>query len=215
MQFMDENSNSSVNGAQSGVRPLPTPPLDSQLSPVNQLSFPNYPPQVPVATRRLVDYTPPPTSTRQLPEVQTEALLPLRNTTTALRQPVVIHGTGKKSSGTMRPPQGRRLVIHAAVTVLLLFIVLLTLIAVIPTGSEGKSAFSLLHPFTDFVQSSSSNTGLIPQQAATATALTQVAYAQGGTQTYAGLPTAPPGIGCGLNRFFFGQCTYWANMRYH
>jgi surface antigen len=66
---------------------------------------------------------------------------------------------------------------------------------------------------------------LIAQQAATATVVTQDGY-DPGAAVYAGVPTAPPSMGGstggapistggGLDRFFYGQCTYWANMRYH
>lgn len=165
-----------------------------------------------------------PAATRNLPDLH-PGLLPMlpdtqdvqRSTTTNLRQPVLIRGDGKKSTGSIRPPQGRRLVIHGAVTCVLAVIVLGTLFAVVPVGSEARGNFNIFNPIMDIVGTKSNNTGTIAQQAATATAVTQDGF-DPGSQTYAGLPTAPPSVGGGgggLNRFFYGQCTYWANMRYH
>ncbi len=186
-----------------------------------------------------------PEVTRMLPEVQTGSLPPLRNTTTSLRQPTVIRATGKKSSGTMRPPEGRRMVVHVAVTVLLAFIVLGSLIAVVPTGTEGKG-YNVFSPIVKYFTNKSNSNVLLAQQAATATAVTQDGY-DPGNQTFAGVPTAPTtngggtgagtgsstgvgtgtgtggstGVGTGTgiggdgNHFFFGQCTYWAAFRYH
>lgn len=183
----------------------------------------------PLTTRRLPGITTPlpsptatrvlPEITRMLPEVKTGDLP--RSITTSLRQPTVIRATGKKSSGTMRPPQGRRMVIHVAVTVFLALIVLGSLIAVVPTGSEGKG-YNIFSPIVKYFANKSNNTVLLAQQAATATAVTQDGY-DPGNKTFAGVPTAPPsygggtgtGIGGDGNHFFFGQCTYWAAYRYH
>ncbi len=171
---------------------------------------------VPVQTRQLHDYTPAPVATQTLPEVQTGTLPSARRTTTSLREPVVIRGTGKKSKG-IRPPKGRKLVVHIATIAVLILIGLGALIAVVPTGSEGEGLWNPFKATMDMAKGSNNNPGLIAQQAATATAVTQDGYDPGGGQTFAGLPTAPPGSGSGggLDRFFYGQCTYWANMRYH
>ena len=160
------------------------------------------------------------TVTRMLPEVQTGDLPQLRSTTTSLRQPTVIRATGKKSTGTMRPPQGRRMVVHVAVTVLLAFIVLGSLIAVAPIGTEGKG-YNVFSPIVKYFSNKSNNNVLLAQQAATATAVTQDGYDPGNSQTFAGVPTAPASFGGGTgaggvgNHFFWGQCTYWAAFRYH
>ncbi|GAC1356171.1 MAG: hypothetical protein NVSMB38_37400 [Ktedonobacteraceae bacterium] len=186
----------------------------------------------PLRTRQLPGITPPlpsssvtrvlPEVTRTLPEVQTDDLPMLRSTTTSLRQPTVIRATGKKSSGTMRPPQGRRMVVHVAVTVLLGFIVLGSLLTVVPTGAEGKG-YNIFSPIVKYFTNKSSNTVLLTQQAATATAVTQDGYDPGNGRTFAGVPTAPSSYGgSGTNasggdgnHFFWGQCTYWAAYRYH
>src|SRR3989440_4790449 len=126
------------------TEPLELPGLVNQLSPVDQLPFPDSATQPfgtsrspnylssPGVTRPLSDPELMPVVTRSLPEVQTGALPPVRNTTTALRQPVVIRSTGKKSTGTMRAPQGRPWVVHLAATSLLVLIALGTLEAVTP-----------------------------------------------------------------------------------
>ena len=65
------------------------------------------------------------------------------------------------------------------------------------------------------------DTVLIEGQSATATAVTVDGYDPGGGLTYAGVLAIPetvhiPAADYGsLTHFFYGQCTYWANMRYH
>ncbi|GAC1427101.1 MAG: hypothetical protein PVS3B3_22610 [Ktedonobacteraceae bacterium] len=220
---------SSISNIIAQVSPVTeTTPLTAPIfeaSPLTTHQLPGTPKTTPLpspsATRVL------PEVTRMLPEVQTGDLPPLRNTTTSLRQPTVIRATGKKSSGTMRPPQGRRMVIHVAVTVLLAFIVLGSLIAVVPTGTEGKG-YNPFSPIVKYFANKSNNTVLLTQQAATATAVTQDGYDPGAGKTFAGVPTAPTSYGGGGtggtggtgaggigNHFFWGQCTYWAAFRYH
>jgi surface antigen len=161
-----------------------------------------------------------PNVTRALPELQTGVLPITRNNTTSLRQPVVIRGTSdkEKEKGKWRPPpKGRRLVVHVAVTSVLVVIVLGTLLTAISAGSDAQTGkgFSIFQPILGIVNTKGNNTGLIASQAATATAVTQDGY-DNGPASYAGLPPAPPGAySGGLGRFTYGQCTYWANMRYH
>ncbi len=220
------------------------PVLTRQLTDVNSspdvsqsVTDPGLPP---VTTQSLIS----PVPTRELAEKQTGELasLPQARNTTTLRQPVLIRGTGKKSS-IPRPPQGRRLVIHGAVTAVLALVVLSALFAVLPVsgGATHNSLFKLITGSNsssgqmNIINTKSNNTGLIAQQAATATAVTQDGYdPAGGTKVYAGVPTAPPtmssGTGTGSSsssggaigdgtggpgRFFYGQCTDWANRRYH
>lgn len=230
MSSAEDRQNSVTTGS------LQLPGLVSQLSPVDQLSFPDTAAQpfgtpqstnqlpAPVVTRPLFNpKTPPaitpPGITRNLPELHTGALPPVRNTTTALRQPVVIPKTGKKSTGTMRPPQGRRWVVHLAATVLLVFIAVGTLMAVVPAGTNGEAGFNPFRPILNMAQGSNSNPNfLLAQQAATVTAVTRDGYESGNTnQTYSGLPTAPPSISGngGYDGFTYGQCTFWADYRYH
>src|SRR5579884_392049 len=233
MSSVDDRQNSATTGLQ-------IPGLVSQLSPVEQLPFPEYPslPVIPrdpfsessagvtgpladpkpilfpTVTGRLPEYSP---ITRQLPDVDTGALTATKITTTTVRQPILIRGTGKKSAGITRPPKGRRWVIHTAVASLCVLIGLATLMTVLPTGAEGRS----WNPFQSvfgLVQSNSGNANFIEQQqAATATTIThQDGYdptGQSNTNTGGGMPVVSSGGG--PYRFAYGNCTYWANMRYH
>src|SRR5712692_1820025 len=116
MSSVDDRQNSTTTGFQ-------IPGLVSQLSPVEQLPFPEYPslpfatprdpfrdssPGItgplsepkpiifPSVTRRLPEYSMSPAVTRPLPDVNTGALPSTRVTTATLRQPILIRGTGKK-----------------------------------------------------------------------------------------------------------------------
>lgn len=141
--------------------------------------------------------------------------------TDPLREPVFIPSTGKKSSGTLRAPRGRRAVVHIGVAVALIVIVLGAFAAVLPTGDGQASVLTkLFNSTSNTTTSQANNSALIAAQAATATAVTQDGF-DAGNQTFAGVQSAPvdnaiPAQDQGsLNRFFYGQCTYWANMRYH
>src|SRR6266404_1019186 len=87
-----------------------------------------------------------------------------RSTPTSLRQPIVIRGTGKKSSGIARPPKGRRWVISASVVFLMMLISLGTAMAVAPAGGEGGHSFNPFQFVSNLVKSSSSNPSLVAQQ---------------------------------------------------
>jgi surface antigen len=211
------------------TRPLVRPTTMSGVTqpftaPPNEKSPIAHPITPPAMTRPLPDLGASPNITRALPEVQsgmlpvlqTGALPIIKSTTTSLREPVVIRGSGRKKRETVRPPRGRRLVVHLAATSVLIFILLVTLIAVAQTGTDaqGGKGSSIFQPLMNIVNTKGNNTGLIAQQAATATAVTQDGFDPGNV-TYAGVQSGPSGGGGGLNRFFYGQCTYWANMRYH
>jgi surface antigen len=202
------------------------------MSPVEQLAFPDetssskntpVPPVFeasasPVVTRAL-ENAQSPNVTRMLPANPTTGQLPLqqRSSTTGLREPVIIRATGKKSRGTLRPPHGRRMVIHVAVTALLACIVLGTLIAVVPVGGEARGVFQLFSPLNKMFNTKSNTTASIAAQAATATAVTQDGYDAGSYQAvYAGVPPPPADASSGgSNHFYYGQCTWWASYRYH
>ncbi len=160
------------------------------------------------------------------------------------RAPLVIPGSGKgvAKAGNLgvrgRPSTRRRVVVNMAVMVLLAFIMVGTLMAVVPAGQDGHAMGGLrgfLNPLMSLVSSKDNNTTSIIAQAATATAVTQDGY-DPGNKVYAGVIAAPANNYTGnasnattasntsnvsasdagsLNRFFYGQCTYWANMRYH
>lgn len=151
-----------------------------------------------------------------MPSAQTN--LPM---TQPLRAPVLIAATGKKSTKTMRAPKGRRAVVNIGMAVVLVAILLGTLIAVLPVGNGQASGLEkIFNPSLSVVTSKENSTALIAAQAATATAVTQDGF-DAGNQTYAGVTTSTttttisPSDAGSLSRFFYGQCTYWANMRYH
>src|SRR5205807_10204671 len=124
MSSVDDRQDSATTGLQ-------IPGLVSQLSPVEQLPFPEYPslPGVmprdpfsdsspgitgpltdpkpilfPAVTGHLPVYTTSPFVTSPLPDVDTGALTATRIPTVTVRQPILIRGTGKKSTGITRPP---------------------------------------------------------------------------------------------------------------
>jgi surface antigen len=229
---------SSDDRQRSVTNELQLPGLVSQLSPAEQVPFPKNTPlpgkrtryleydsspsisgpltetvHSPDATGSLLENITPPNVTRVLPDIHTGALpsSSTRGTTTALRQPVVIPGTNTKSPRTIRPPKGRKGVISIAVISLLFLITLGTAFAVSPlgnvTGGHGTNPFQFV---ANLVHNNNSNLSLVTQQQATATA---VIRQDGYDPTSSGVTTLPGGGS--LNRFAFGQCTYWANYRYH
>jgi surface antigen len=244
MSFMDHHQHD-AGEQQAGARSLLRHRLIKD-TPVEQLSFPVQtseaegflPAQqdqhqygaLPGVTRPLYDPTTSPgvtqslinplalaNVTRQLGEVETGSLPVGKSVTKALREPMVIRGNGKKSAGSIRPPEGRRLVVHIAVTSFLLLMMLGTLTMVLPTGSNAQgSGFSIFKPIMDIVNTKGNNTASIASLAATATAVTQDGFDPGvNTGQFQGIPTAPPSYGGNGNHFYYGQCTYWAAMRYH
>jgi surface antigen len=159
--------------------------------------------------------------TRNLTEVaeaETGALAPIRaaNTTTSLRQSVIIRGNGNKGKRTIRPPKGRRWVIHITGTLGLLLIAFATLLAVSPAGSFAEWGFNPFRSISGSAMSNNASLSILQEQAATVTAVTQDGK-DSGSQIYPGLPTPPPsygGNGSG-DGFTYGQCTYWADYYYH
>lgn len=161
-------------------------------------------------------------------------------TPVAPRTPVFVPSTGKKSSGTMRPPKPRRMVINIGAAVVLFLVVGTALAAVLPTGNgQANGLLGLFQPQMKSVTSSTNGTALIAAQAATATAVMQDGYDAGGNVTYAGvnrdyslsggqstLDVATGGSASTVSaggtvsasnlviRATPGQCTYWADYRY-
>jgi surface antigen len=198
----------------------------NQLSPVEQIPFPDSSPEPgkttrhleftsssnvtlplsdPGTTQDLAEYVTSPRVTRVLSDTNTGAL-----TTTSLRQPIVIRGTLKKKHHVIHPPKGRKWIISIAAIVLLLFISLGTALAASPLNGGSGHLSNPIQLVSSLVHTSNNSPSLIAQQA-TATAVLQ----QDGYDPSMGVGVLPqPGAG-GLNRFAFGQCTYWANMRYH
>lgn len=210
----------------------------NQLSPVEKIAFPDSFPQTDKTTQQLEFSSTPnvrqavsdPGTTQDLPEYVTSTRVtrvlsdrntgtlsfPPTSTTTSLRQPIVIRGTLKKKHHVIHPSKGRKWVISIAAITFMLFISLGTAFAASPLNGGSGHLPNPVQFVSSLVHSSNNSPSLIAQQA-TATAVLQ----QDGFDPGLGLGVIPqpqpqpqPGAG-GLNRFAFGNCTYWANMRYH
>lgn len=239
MSSVEDRQNRATVEQKTTGRTLQLPGLVDQLSPVEQLSFPQAS-QHSFGTRLLPEshylyqsaqgitrpLSEPISSlgvTRSLPEVQTGAMASLRTTTTSLRQPVVIRSTNKKSTGTMRPPKGRSWVVQLSVTIVLLLMAVGTLLAVAPAGTSGEMGFNPFRPIINWAEDGNSNPSLLAQQAATATVVKQATSqptnpsSGNSTGSYQNnpIPPAPPSGSNGYDGFSYGQCTYWADLRYH
>lgn len=217
---------------ESSTAPLASPTTGHLVTQVDSLTNPQ-PDQLPANPTASSDVTQniliPSAVTRQLAQIGA-LTQPGQNDTTALRKAVVIPGSRKKSAGVItasRTTKGRMLA-HIAMTLLLLFIVGGVLLTVAPT-SHGQSGLGIFQPSTGVVKTSNNNTGLIAQQAATATAVMQDGYTPPKAITNNPfLPTPPPSLPTSLpsssssysnaatgDSFPYGQCTYWADYRYH
>lgn len=111
--------------------------------------------------------------------------------TSPQRGPIFIPSTGKKSSGTLRPPAGRKAVVNIGATVVLVVVIIGALAAVIPVSSGLANSWgSIFHSSSNTVSSRQNNTALIAAQAATATAVTQDGFeynGAGGQYTFTGV----------------------------
>jgi surface antigen len=114
----------------------------------------------------------------------------------------------------------RRFVVHGALSILFIFIAAATFMAMVPLGYHKDLGAHM--PFSFHAISVRKNdTVLIEGQVATATAVTVDGYDPGGEHAFAGVLTIPEAVHISaadygsLSHFFYGQCTYWANMRYH
>ena len=151
--------------------------------------------------------------TRHLPELHPGT--PVANgATKATRQLTLIRGSGKKSPGTIRPPQGRNWVIGSSILAIMLLTTLVAAFAVVPLATGNSFGFNPFQIGVNHVTNNqgNSNPDFIAQKAATATAFVrQDGYDQNGSTNGGPVVT---GAG-GPNRFAYGQCTFWANERYH
>ncbi len=89
-----------------------------------------------------------------------------------------------------------------------------TLLAVVPAGTNAEKGFNPFRPIMNWVEGSNNNPSLLAEQAATVTAVTRDGYQPSSNQPYSGLP-APPAGTSGYDGFTYGQCTYYADFRYH
>lgn len=155
-----------------------------------------------------------PRVTRLLTDLATQTgRLNSTGTTTSLRQPVIIRGTGQRPRGLKHLPRRRRGVVTSSVVAVLTVAVALIALAVAPLATGNSSIFSGLFSSSGSIHSSSDslyNQNLIAQ-AATQTALQHTDGYGGistGGQTTVGSDVTP-------DRFAFGNCTYWADLEYH
>ncbi|HEX4203295.1 MAG TPA: CHAP domain-containing protein [Ktedonobacteraceae bacterium] len=234
-QLSVESSTGSLASPDAEQLDFPTESLVEQLDfPTNSQSGP-LPVRLTASSGMTQDIIIPSAVTRQL--AQTGALTPIGGKdTTGLRKAVVIPGSRKKSAGVMTPARSRttkrRMLTHLAITLLLVFIVGGVLLTVAPI-SHGQTGLSIFQPSTGSMKTSSNNSGLIAQQAATATAVMQDGYTPPKPITNNQfLPTPPPSLPASIqpaappatfsysnaasgDNFPYGQCTYWADYRYH
>ncbi len=191
--------------------PRMTRPLSEPITPQNGTSLLAEPITSPRITRHLPEYRP--VVTRPLIDEQTGVLPYLMGSgTTSVRQPVVIPATAKKrdssSLGPEQPPRKRHWRAQIVVTSLILVITVGTLLSVVPVDKAGDHLFNPFQSISNLVQTSGGNPSSIAQQDATATVTHQDGYDPG-----SGI--VPLSAGGAYDHFAFGQCTYYASMRYH
>ncbi len=129
---------------------------------------------------------------------------------------LVIRGDGRKSSPFA--PEGRPWVTHLGVTILLIAIGVGSLVAIVPLDSNADQGV-MFGQISQKRSQGGQQHFLTAQQSATVTAVTQDGYDAGTGESYAGLSSAPSptlqdNAGSTLDRFSYGQCTYWADLRY-
>jgi len=187
------------------ISPHMTRPLSEPITPTSPLADPDTSPRV---TGHLPEMKP--VVTRPLTNDQTGALPIIMSGTTSARQPVVIPATEKRRSTTnLEPPQPpqKRHWRQIVVTSLIAVIIIGTLLSVVPVDKAGDHLFNPFQPISNLVPSSGGNPTSLTQQDATATVTHQDGYDPG-----TGVTLAP---GSASDHFAFGQCTYYASMRYH
>ncbi len=136
------------------------------------------------------------------------------------RMPVVIPGARKKQPSRSPIPvkTKHRVLLHASVVFMLTMFILTTLVTFLPLGKDGQALGlgGLLQNIgvMKLVGSNSRDTVLVGAQAATATAIMQNDGYDPGRAVSAQYNTSL-GVNAGSNNFPYGQCTYWADYRYH
>lgn len=203
-------------GAMSQVQPqAPTsfvPPAEAQ-TPTSPSSFGIMQP--------LADSTLSPNVTGQLAEPQTGDLSNMaisvvasRDITTPPRRATVIRGSRKK--GQLQQPRhlskNGRIVLSVSAVCLCVLLTVTALAAVAPVDNQGhpQGLSKLWQPLMNVVTSKSNNGSSISIQEAMATAETTDGYDPAGVHV-----NPVSASGSTLGRFFYGQCTYWADYRYH
>ncbi|GER87773.1 hypothetical protein KDW_19350 [Dictyobacter vulcani] len=177
--------------------------------------------------------TPPKTGTQEtnlissrMPENHTEEIqlslisIPGRNNgPDTARLPLVIPGNGARNIATAPLRKRKSPLVHIWIGIMIIAIITGALLAFIPTGdSSGKNITTgIFHPTTNMKASQKNETALISAQAATATAVMQDGFGQP-----ISVKVTPPAASKDFvpdasfdNRYLMGQCTYWADFRYH
>ncbi len=185
--------------------PRVTRPLFEPVTPTSPLAGPETSPR---GTRHVPELKA--LVTRPLTHDQIGAVPLIMSGTTSMRQPVVIPATQKRRSTTNveppEPPQNRHWR-HIVVTGVTAVIILGTLLSVVPVDKAGDHLFTPFQSISNLVPSSGGNPTSLAQQEATATVTHQDGYDPG-----SGVTLAP---GSASDHFAFGQCTYYASLRYH
>lgn len=162
-----------------------------------------------------------PAVTGQLTSPQTGNLATLtisppasRNITTSLRQPVLIRGSKKSRqlASSRSLSKNGRIVLSVSAVCLCVLLTMTALAAVVPVDNQGhpQGLGNFFRPLMNVVTSKSNNGSSISIQEAEATAATTDGYNP--ASVYVGPISAN---GSTLDRFFYGQCTYWADYRYN
>jgi surface antigen len=153
-----------------------------------------------------------------------------KSPTTSLYQPIIIprlregYRYRERVITIPRPPRskGQQAMVHLAALCLCLFIFVGVLMIVSPVGDDERmlSMGQVFQPLLHLNVTKGNNIAPAWSRIATATAVTQDGYDPGITISNpyvntASQPASSTSDVTYLNRFVVGQCTYWANMRYH
>jgi surface antigen len=212
MPFVGKNSSKSPD-RKPGTRPLAQPP--STVNRLRSFAEKETPPSIPVTSRsvpRITHALPTPWAPQEDPDQPVMMTGPLAQPPGAApfmkRPPTLIRGNGKKNLLPAPPSLRRRLQMHLIVASVLVCGIIGAAVGVTPINGQDGALVKVFQPILNSIQLKGQNTIALSQQQATATSvLSKGGYDPGGVE---GAPE-----GTGLGRFFYGQCTYWANMRYH
>jgi surface antigen len=168
----------------------------------------------------------PPTTSSRMP-----AALPVFGTlsnslglNTTARQPIVIRGAGKKQTAVLGSgiKKGKRPLFIFGATVIALLVIMTTLAYTVPVGTNGKTLLGTgdSNKSTGISLSTARNSNSatidVASQAITATAITEASSTGDSYVSYDGtIAASTDEEAYQLSRFASGNCTYWANYRYH
>ena len=212
---------SKFDAGRNGNAKLPMPGITGSFPVPSHTPFPSQTSQhFPVPMSSMDD----PDTTSKLPVIHSSSSA--SGTLSTGRLPVVIPGMGRNAPSTAKltPVQTKhRVIIHASVVFVLFVFIATSLITFLPLGKDGQAlGFSgLLQSLgaINMVNSTSKNSAQVAAQAATATAITTDGFDAGSANAQYNALLGAPGTDSAdwaeLGRFIYGQCTYWANMRYH